>query len=122
MTTETKKRETKRRGHGEGSIFHRSDGRWVAKVTIGYDAAGKRRRKTVYGKTKKEVQDKLTDLQQKKTLGTLPDAASAKVAKFLSRWLEDVARVAVCEATYERYKQLVRLHINPRIGSIRLDR
>ena len=42
----------KRRGRGEGSIFQRADGRWTATITVGYDGNGKRKRRTVYGKTK----------------------------------------------------------------------
>jgi integrase len=122
MESETKKRHTRRRGQGEGSIFQRSDGRWVAKLAIGYDASGKRRRKTVYGTTKKEAQDKLLDLQQRHKLGTLPDAGTATLAQFLQRWLGDVIRVSVCEATHARYSQLVEKHINPRISGIRLER
>jgi hypothetical protein len=50
---------TKRRGHGEGGIYQReSDGKWCASVDLGF-VNGKRRRKVVYGKTRKEVADKL---------------------------------------------------------------
>jgi hypothetical protein len=49
----------KRRGHGEGGIEQReSDGRWCASVDLGF-ANGKHRRKVIYGKTRKEVADKL---------------------------------------------------------------
>jgi len=44
----------KQRGHGEGSIYQRSDGRWAASITL-----GGRKRKTFYGKTRREVQEKL---------------------------------------------------------------
>jgi len=53
----------KRRGRGEGSISQRPDGVWEGSVSLGYDGEGKRRRKTVYGKIKAEVQDKLRELQ-----------------------------------------------------------
>ncbi len=42
------------RGHGEGTITQRKDGRWQAQISLG---AGKR--KTLYGKTRKEVREKL---------------------------------------------------------------
>ena len=49
----------KRRGHGEGGIYHReSDGKWRASVDLGF-VNGKCRRKVIYGKTRKEVADKL---------------------------------------------------------------
>ena len=34
----------KRRGRGEGSIHQRADGLWEAKISLGYDGNGKRRR------------------------------------------------------------------------------
>lgn len=48
----------RRRGHGEGSIHQRNDGYWCATVDLGW-ANGKRKRKYIYGKTRKEVVDKL---------------------------------------------------------------
>ena len=37
-----------RRGRGEGSITQRADGRWMARVDLGWQD-GKRRYKSVYG-------------------------------------------------------------------------
>ena len=47
-----------RRGHGEGSIYRRPDGRWTATADLGWQG-GKRRRKFLYGKTRVEVAQKL---------------------------------------------------------------
>lgn len=52
----------KRRGRGEGGIQLRQDGRFEGRISLGYNGAGKRIRKTVYGKSKAEVQKKLRDL------------------------------------------------------------
>jgi integrase len=55
-----------KRGHGEGSITQRvDDSRWMARLMV--DG----RRKTVYGATRKEVQDKLDRLKREMTQGTL---------------------------------------------------
>ena len=59
----------KRRGHGEGSIHLRPDGRWCAIVDLGRDANGKRKRKYVYGKTRKEVADQLKALHRDMAAG-----------------------------------------------------
>jgi integrase len=49
-------RSSGRRGKGEGAIYQRaSDGRWVAVLDLGY-SDGKRQRKTLYGKTRREVE------------------------------------------------------------------
>ena len=47
-----------KRGSGEGSIYRRSDGRWVGVVALGW-LDGKRNRRSMYAKTRKEVQEKL---------------------------------------------------------------
>jgi hypothetical protein len=56
---------TKRRGHGEDSIyFDQVNGCWVGAVSLGYTPGGKRRRRTVRGRTKTEVRDKLRALRE----------------------------------------------------------
>ncbi len=46
----------KKRGHGEGSIYERTDGLWCSQVDLGY-VNGKRQ--YIYGKTRREVAEKL---------------------------------------------------------------
>jgi hypothetical protein len=56
---------TKRRGHGEDSIyFDQANSCWVGSVSLGYSTDGKRRRRTVRGRTKTEVRDKLRGLRE----------------------------------------------------------
>lgn len=112
----------KRRGRHEGSIFQRKDGWWVASFTIAVDENGKRTRKTVYGKTKTEVKEKLSRLQHQKLEGTLVSAQKMTLGAFLLRWLEDVVRPKARHATYVSYEGIIRLHISPTIGGIRIDR
>ena len=56
----------KQRGHGEGSIYQRNDGRWVASITL-----ENRKRKYFYGKTRKEVQEQLKAALHEQQQGTL---------------------------------------------------
>lgn len=77
-----------RRGHGEGSISRRADGRWEAKVSLGY-TAGRRLRKAFYGVTRAEVQVKLRAALKARDEG-LPILADDRttVERYLLRWLE----------------------------------
>ena len=109
---------TRRRGHGDGSIHKRKDGRWAAVVDLGL-VDGKRKRKTVYGVTRQEVAGKLTDLLKARNDGLLIVSATATVGIFLAEWLETV-RHSVRPRTWQRYEEYVRLHITPGIGRIRL--
>lgn len=110
----------KRRGRGEGAIYRRADGFWASSISLGYDDRGKRKRKSVYGHTKQEVQEKLADLRQKVRGGQPLDTDKITVAEFLDRWLENTKRPAVGDTTYDRYEQHVRLTLKPVIGAIQL--
>jgi integrase len=104
-----------RRGRGEGGIRYREDkGLWVAEVRTG---AGKRR--TVYGKTKQEVQEKLRRLHNDAAAGIGADAATMTVGQWLTRWLEMV-KPTVEPGTYDPYERHVRLHLVPHVGGIKL--
>lgn len=112
----------KRRGHGEGSIYKRKDGRFCAQVTVGRDATGKPKRRYIYGKTAKEVQEKKTRLLADQLNGLPVDASKQSVGEFLHAWLEDAVKGTVAPRTYARYESLVRVHIIPAIGGIRLSK
>lgn len=51
--------KTTRAASGRGSIRQRPDGRWEARLTLGYDeGTGKRKTLSIYGTTQKEVKRK----------------------------------------------------------------
>jgi integrase len=106
-----------RRGHGEGSIYLRSDGRWAASISV---EDGKR--KTFYGKTGKEVQEQLKTALHQQQQGMLATGPQQKVGQFLIHWLEDVHKQSIRSRTYERYEEIVRLHLVPGIGHHQLQK
>src|SRR5262249_49437971 len=85
-------------------------------VSRGIDGKGKRRRKKVTGATKKEVQDKLGKLQGQKTL---TDAGNLTLDGFLTSWLK-TCELNMSTRSYEGREGLVRLHVRPYIGHLRL--
>lgn len=112
----------KRRGHGEGSIYQRKDGRWCATVTVGRDATGKLKRRYIYGATAKEVQEKKTRLLADQLNGLPVEPSKQNLKQFLETWLEDTAKTSVAPRTYARYESLVRVHIVPALGNIALGK
>src|SRR6266496_747310 len=80
----------KRRGRGEGTVYQRKDGRWVAEITL-EDG----RRKPLYGKTQAEAigkRDKaLLELKQ----GILATGPKQRLDSYLERWLEEVCKPTV---------------------------
>lgn len=114
-----KRTNRKRRGRGEGGIYQRADGQWCGTVSLGFDGNGRRKRKVVYGTTKKEVTDKLDEIRASARVGNLPEAGSMSVGQLLDRWLESL-KAKISAATYEQKEIHVRVHLKPRIGGVRL--
>lgn len=111
-----------RRAHGEGSLFKRKDGYWVARIELGWDANGKRLRWQAAGKTQAIALAKMRDAQNSiLTTGTVP-TRSTTVNVWCARWLEEIVKPNVRPMTYQDYLQTVNKHIAPNIGSITLDR
>src|SRR5262245_44608857 len=106
---------SKRRGHGEGSIHRRKDGSWCAIVDLGW-VNGRRKRKYLYGKTRKEVADKLKAAHHDQAMGMDVAIEQQTLAEFLDMWLEQTVKVRNREGAYEIYAQIVRSHITPAIG------
>ena len=110
-----------RRGSNEGTIHRRNDGRWAAALSLGYQG-GRRRRKYLYGKTRAEVARKLQEAQRTLSDGGILPAERQTVETLLRTWLKDSAAQKVRRKTFQRYEEIVRLHLIPALGSLKLAR
>jgi integrase len=108
----------KRRGNGEGTIYTRKDGRYEARYTV-HTASGPKR-KAIYGKTRAEVAEKLTKAMADRDTGVSFDASTITLGEYLRVWLEDSVKDRVKLATYEGYARMVRNHISPMLGGMKL--
>jgi integrase len=108
-----------KRGNGEGSITRRKDGLYMARYTVEMPD-GMRKRKTIYGKEREEVAEKLIEALSNRNRGLVFDADNLKLGEYLGRWLTDSVRDTVRPTTFERYEQMVRLHIRPVLGKVKL--
>jgi len=106
----------KRRDKGEGSVYRRKDGRCVGEYE---DANGKRR--YVSGKTKAEVRAKLRKLLANRDEGVAYDSEKLTVGDYLDRWLRALEG-SVRQRTWQRHEEVVRLHLKPMIGCVKLDK
>jgi integrase len=107
-----------KRGAHEGSIYQRQDGRWAASVHLGYQD-GKRQRKTFYGKTRRNVQERMTKALGEVHAG-LPVRSDDRetVADYLARWLTVSAAQRVRPRTLAGYRQIADNHLIPAIGRV----
>src|SRR4051812_5426196 len=110
---------SRRRGRGEGSIVKRTDGRWMARVDLGW-SDGKRQSKAIYGRTRRAVAGDLRKALKAAEDGTLVADERQTLADFLARWLQDVARPRVRPRTFVGYEAAIERHISPHLGRVRV--
>jgi integrase len=109
----------KRRGRGDDAIYwDGSRGSYVGAVSLGCTAAGKRRRRKVYGKTKAEVRDGLKALRTEIETG-VTSSARYTVTEAVRKWL-DVGLKGRAPKTIEKCRTLIDNHIVPQIGAARV--
>jgi integrase len=102
---------------GDG-ITKRKDGRFMARYTVHTPDGPKR--KPIYGRKYKEVEKKLAEARGDAARGLVFDAGNLKLGEYLDRWLTDSVADTVRPTTFERYEQIVRVHIRPALGSLKL--
>ena len=102
---------------GDG-ITKRKDGRYMARYTVHTPDGPKR--KMIYGRKYKEVEKKLAEARGDAARGLIFDADNLKLGEYLDRWLADSVADTVRPTTFERYEQIVRVHIRPALGSLNL--
>ena len=100
-----------KRANNEGSIVKRSDGRWMARITL-EDGT----RKTFYAKTRQEASRLLTAALRDRDNGLPAVGERQTVAQFLSSWLASTQH-KVRTRTWVRREEYVRLHLIPALGN-----
>lgn len=103
------------RGRGEGTIYKRPDGRWTAQLRLEYGV-----RKTLYGRTRAEVQAKLRKLRRDREDGVAVGAPSITLGSYLARWLDEAARLKLRPTTFQSYSLNAR-RLTALLGRHRLD-
>jgi integrase len=107
------------RANGEGSIYRRADGRWTAACYV-LRPDGSRVRRAVYGKTRKDVADRLAVLITKTKAGLPLAVESWTLERFAGHWLKDVVGPRLRPSTLSSYRETLRLHVLPTLGRTNL--
>jgi integrase len=95
---------------------------WYCVVDLGADPiTGKRRQKRVSASTKRGCEALALEAIQEVAKGTPASADTVTVSEYLEQWLA-VSESTLRPATHRRYRDLVRLHLAPVLGQIKLGR
>ncbi|MFJ9835592.1 tyrosine recombinase XerC [Streptomyces sp. NPDC101169] len=108
-----------KRGNGEGSIYPYRNG-FAAYVWV-TTPDGNRKRKYVYGPTRKDVHEKWLKLHSEAKKGPV-ETNTPTLTNYLAYWLKEVVEPNLRPLTAATYETTVRLYIVPLLGAKRLDR
>ena len=112
--------KAKSRADGDGDVFGRKNKAGQITSYRGAYVGPDGRRRYVSGKNKEEARKALREARAGADAGLLFDAGTVTLAGYLDRWLADSVKDTVRQRTYERYESIVRVHIKPSIGRVKL--
>ena len=110
----------RRRGWGEGSVYERKDGKFVAQVSYLDEASGKRRYRRATAATRRLAVAKLKELEAQ----AATEGAQTPITfeNFFRAWVADVLPEQVKESTRENYLTIAKAYLFPALGRLPLER
>lgn len=117
---------TARRSRGDGGLhWSEKRQRWIASVTVGFHASGKRKVKTASRRTKTEAKEALKELISQLDKGTAANASNSyTVEHAVNDWLKRYEKGKRDPSTVKTVRSLVNNHIVPSLGArplVKLD-
>ena len=110
-----------KKGNNEGTIRKRSDGRWEARCTVGYDEAGKQVQRSIYGKTRADVVQQMNQILVSMAANEYVAPNKMTVCMWFETWLRNYAQVTIRPSTYISYEGYIYNHIKPKLGNLLLQ-
>jgi integrase len=105
------------KANGEGTIYRRGKGYCGQYHAVVRD--GTKKRRSVYAKTRAEAAEKLAAAVADRDRGLAFDAGTLTLSEYLDRYLDD-ARGRLRPKPFNRAEGLVRNHIRPALGRVKL--
>lgn len=103
-----------------GQIIAKGKEKWLVRIFRGRDVAGRKlyHSKVIYG-NKSDAQKYLTAKQRQQDTGAFVETSKQTLDEHLDNWLASV-KARVAEQTYTSYETLLRVHVRPALGYLRL--
>ncbi len=97
----------------------RADGRYCKQIIVGYQPNGKRKMKTIYGKTIREVEDKEREIK-----GQIDQGINVTDVMTTGEWADiwiTTFKNSLAHNTHTRYEGIIENQIKPYLGRIQLS-
>ena len=112
----------KRRPAGDGMVRKREDGRWEGRIVIGHKNNGDPIFHYDYGRTQKELTDKLHQSIDRYRDVELTEDSQMTLGKWLDRWLEEYKSGTLRPGTMIRYRNDINYYVKPWLGDKQISR
>ncbi len=116
-------KKKRRRGNGEGTIFEdKKNKRWIGQYISGIAEDGKAIRKSVYGKTQKEVLNKLNEVKYQMNNDIYVEKNGIKLVKIMEDIREEkLASNTISGGQYARLKWTINKIKNSKLGEMKIQ-
>lgn len=116
-------KKKRRRGNGEGTIFEdKKNKRWIGQYILGIAEDGKAIRKSVYGKTQKEVINKLNEVKYQMNNDIYVEKNGIKLVKIMEDIREEkLASNTISGGQYARLKWTINKIKNSKLGEMKIQ-
>lgn len=108
-----------KKANSEGSVYKDKQGHWRGVVTL-YCDNGVPKRKYFYGKTKREVTEKVNKALTEIHDNTYTEPCKVTLYEWLCTWLDTYCRGELKPSTIVNYETYIEKHIKPTIGNVKL--
>ena len=106
----------KRRPSGEGMIRQKKKGHWEGRIVVGHKENGDPIFRYVYGKTQKELIDKLHHKIDEFRDAELTEDSKMTLGEWLDKWIAEYMTGTIRESTLDGYKTYTERYIKPALG------
>lgn len=115
-----------RRASGEGGIYpiHDKDGKvvkYAGAIGLGY-VNGKRRRKKIERKTRREVAEEIGRLKAQQAKGVDIKSKQPTLKEYCQPWIENTFALSAKPKSVETYRQSLIYHVYPKLGNTKLNK
>jgi integrase len=107
---------SKKRPDGDGTIRKRKDGRWEGRIIIGHKNDGLPICKYIFGKTQKELMQKLHCAMDEYSGVDITENGSMTLNEWMKRWIDEYAIPTLRSSTIEGHRSSIKNHISPALG------
>ena len=106
----------KRRPSGDGMVRLKKENQWEGRIVVGHKQNGDSIFRYAYGKTQKEMMQKLNALKLQYQDADLNEDSNITLSEWIDKWITELMPQAVRPTTLKGFELICRCYIKPYLG------